>query len=273
MSSPGFLDYYRSLDGQRFLLQQTAILMTSAVALVAIFGGSDLDRIVSRWFFDDTQRLFPLANHWLLKTVLHDSARTVSAVAALAVLALAASAWLAPKLGRMSGRRQELLFASVGALAAAALVGTLKHFSTHACPWDLTDFGGLASYRQLFTAPTSLHAVGGCLPAAHPLTGYAWLGLGFVLYPTARGRARQAWCLAFTAGTVCGVVQIARGAHFLSHVLWSAWFVWAVNVAILTACLLVLASVPARALPRRGRAAELPASTACPRPIRRGNAV
>jgi len=235
MSSPGFLDYYRSLDGQRFLLRQTAILLTSAVALVAIFGTSDFDRIVSRWFFDDAQREFPLVNHWLLKTVLHDSARTVSAVAALAVSGLAGLAWLAPKLGRMSGRRRELLFASVGAVAAATLVATLKRFSTHACPWDLTDFGGLATYRQLFAAPWSLHAVGGCLPAAHPLTGYGWLGVGFVLYPTARNRARQAWCLAFAAGTACGFVQVMRGAHFLSHVLWSSWLVWALNVAILAA--------------------------------------
>jgi membrane-associated PAP2 superfamily phosphatase len=79
-------------------------------------------------------------------------------------------------------------------------------------------------------------AVRGCLPAAHPLTGYGWLGVGFVLYPTARNRARQAWCLAFAAGTACGFVQVARGAHFLSHVLWSAWLVSAVNVAILAAC-------------------------------------
>jgi membrane-associated PAP2 superfamily phosphatase len=28
-------------------------------------------------------------------------------------------------------------------------------------------------------------------------------------------------------------VQIARGAHFVSHVLWSAWIVWGVNVALL----------------------------------------
>lgn len=251
MSSPGFLDYYRSLDGQRFLLRHVAILMTSAAALVAIFGTSDLDRAVSHWFFDDAQHVFPLVNHWLLKTVLHDAARTVSAVAALALLGLAASAWLAPKPARLRDRRYELLFAWVGAVAAAALVGALKHFSTHACPWDLTDFGGLATYRQLFTAPTSLHAVGGCLPAAHPLTGYGWLGVGFVLYPTARNRARQVWCLAFAAGTACGFVQVMRGAHFLSHVLWSSWLVWAVNVAILAACLLV---------PGPARAHELPAT-------------
>jgi membrane-associated PAP2 superfamily phosphatase len=235
MPSPSFLDYYRSPDGQRFLLRQTAFLILGAIALLALFGSSDLDRSVSRWFFHDAQRTFPLVNHWLLKTVLHDAAQAASALAALALVGVTASAWLARKPGRLHGMRRELLFASVAAFISAALVGALKHFSTHVCPWDLTDFGGLATYRQLFTAPTALHAVRGCLPAAHPLTGYAWLGVGFVLYPTARRLARQTWYLAFTAGTVCGFVQVMRGAHFLSHVLWSAWLVWAVSVAILAA--------------------------------------
>ena len=260
MSSLTFLDYYHGIDGRRFLLRQTAALTAVAIALVVLFGNSDLDRIVAHWFFDDVQRTFPLVNHWLLTTVLHDGARAISAVAALTLVGLTASAWLAARPARLRSRRHELLFVAVGTLAAAALVGALKHFSTHVCPWDLTDFGGLATYRPLFTAPTALHAVGGCLPAAHPLTGYAWLCVGFALYPTARTRALQVWSLALAFGTVCGLVQIMRGAHFLSHVLWSAWLVWGVDVAILGACLLVtgLARLPDAAA--RRRAAGVPAS-------------
>jgi membrane-associated PAP2 superfamily phosphatase len=177
--------------------------------------------------------------------VLHDTVRTVSAVAALALVGVTASAWLARK--SLHARRHEWSFASLGALTAAAVVVTLKHFSTHACPWDLADFGGATAYRALFTGPVSLHAVGGCLPAAHPLSGYAWLSLGFALYPAARLRARQAWCLALALGTLLGLVQIARGAHFLSHVLWSAWGAWAVNLALLALCTQVRARKPARA--------------------------
>jgi len=241
MSSQPFLDYYSGIDGRRFLLRQAAALTAVAIALVVLFGNSDLDRIVARWFFDDAQQTFPLVNHWLLKTVLHDAARAISAVAALALVGLTASVWLAARPARLRSRRHELLFVAVGTLTASALVGALKHFSTHVCPWDLTDFGGLATYRPLFTAPTSLHAVGGCLPAAHPLTGYAWLCVGFALYPTARALALRAWHLAFVLGTVCGLVQIMRGAHFLSHVLWSAWLVWGINVVVLGACLAVTA--------------------------------
>jgi membrane-associated PAP2 superfamily phosphatase len=242
MSSPTFLDYYRSAHGQRLLLRQGAALAAVAVALLVLFGASDLDRIVSRWFFDGTQRTFPLVDHWLFKTVLHDAARTVSAVAALAFVGLTAYSWLAGP-GRLKDGRQELAFMSVAALTAAALVGALKHFSTHACPWDLTDFGGLVTYRPLVTAPTSLHAVAGCLPAAHPLSGYAWLCIGFALYPAARTGARRAWGWAFALGTLLGLVQVVRGAHFLSHVLWSAWVVWSVNLAILGICRAMTARV------------------------------
>ena len=78
--------------------------------------------------------------------------------------------------------------------------------------------------------------VSGCFPAAHPVAGYAWLAVGFVLYPAARRRAWQSWAVAFAVGTILGGVQVVRGAHFLSHVLWSAWVVWGVNVLLLATC-------------------------------------
>jgi membrane-associated PAP2 superfamily phosphatase len=132
--------------------------------------------------------------------------------------------------------RQELLFAAAAALAAAAIVSVLKHFSDHACPWDLAWFGGTATYRPLLSAPADAAPIHGCFPAAHPLSGYAWLAAGLSLYPLAPRLARRWWSLAFALGTLFGAVQVARGAHFPSHVLWSAWAAWAVDIAALTAC-------------------------------------
>jgi membrane-associated PAP2 superfamily phosphatase len=60
--------------------------------------------------------------------------------------------------------------------------------------------------------------------------------VALALYPTARRRAGHALGIAFLLGTGFGLVQLARGAHFLSHVLWAAWVVWAVNIALLTLC-------------------------------------
>ena len=41
--------------------------------------------------------------------------------------------------------------------------------------------------------------------------------------------------MAFVLGTLFGGVQVARGAHFVSHVLWSAWMAWGINVTLLSA--------------------------------------
>jgi membrane-associated PAP2 superfamily phosphatase len=228
-----FLGFYRSRDGRRVLLYQTVALAGSAAALSVGLGDGRLDLAIAQWFFDDARRIFPLANDWLLKTVLHDAARTASAAAALALLGITVASWATSQPRAARAHREALLFTSIATLVAAATVGVLKHFSSHGCPWDLAIFGGYAAYHPLLGAHAAAPKVDGCLPAAHPLAGYAWLAVGFALYPVARRRAWQAWSVALALGTLFGSVQIVRGAHFLSHVLWSAWIVWSVNVALL----------------------------------------
>ena len=228
--------FYGSPDGRRFLSRQALVLVASAVAIGALFGDGRLDLAIARWFFDDARHVFPLADQWLLKNVLHDAARTTSAIVALGLFALAIASRMASAPKRLRSYRRELLFASVTCLAGAATVATLKHFSSHACPWDLAIFGGNDTYHSLLTATSPAAVVAGCSPAAHPLTGYAWFGVGFALLPVARRLARRWWAVTAALGTLFGIVQVLRGAHFLSHVLWSGWIVWGVDVALATAC-------------------------------------
>lgn len=249
-----FLDFYRNREGRRVLLYQAVALAASALALSLSLGDGHVDLTIARWFFDDVRRIFPLTNAWLLKTVLHDAARTISAVAALTLLGFAATSWITSQLRAVRVHREALLFTSLATVAAAAIVGALKHFSSHACPWDLAIFGGSAVYHPLLGVHAAAPNVAGCFPAAHPLAGYAWLAVGFALYPISRRRAWQAWAAAFVLGSLFGAVQIARGAHFLSHVLWSAWIVWGVNLALLGS-LSALSGAKARTrerTPRRG---------------------
>jgi membrane-associated PAP2 superfamily phosphatase len=233
MRSRGFPQYYGSDEGRRFLTLQAWWLAAAALALIGIFALGDLDREIARRFFDAARREFPLANDWWLKTVLHDAIRTASALAALAVLVVAAVAWHLPRLERAHSVRHELAFTAAAALLSAAAVVTLKHFSAHACPWDLADFGGTVPYRGLLSGAEALPSIEGCLPAAHPLVGYAWLCVGFALYPGAPRVALISMGAALLAGTAAGAVQVMRGAHFPSHVLWTAWTVWAFDVGLL----------------------------------------
>ena len=233
MHSNGFLDYYSSAGGRRFLIEQCALLTAAACVLLALFGGSDLDLAVARLFFDAAHGTFPWTNDWWLKTVLHDDARTVAALGLLILVCVTAAAWWLPRLPPVHGARHALMFATAAAIATTATVATAKHLSGHACPWDIADFGGIVPYRHLLEAHGPLPPVRGCFPAAHPLVGFGWLGIGFALFPSARRSARLATLGALAVGTAFGLVQVARGAHFVSHVLWTAWTAWAVSLALL----------------------------------------
>jgi membrane-associated PAP2 superfamily phosphatase len=228
------LDYYRTDAGQRFLLRQATGLTLGALALLAVFGDGRLDLAVERSVFDAARHTFPLADQWLLKAVLHDDTRAISAAGALALLGVALASWVTPLPSVLRTFRRELSFAAATVLVSAAAVTVLKHFSAHACPWSLAVFGGTAPYHALLDlskAPGGV--VSGCTPAAHPLTGYAWLGVGLTLYPSRT--AVRWWQWTFVLGSLFGLVQVLRGAHFVSHVLWSAWVVWAVDIALLGA--------------------------------------
>ncbi|HEY7241402.1 MAG TPA: hypothetical protein VH600_19680 [Burkholderiales bacterium] len=43
--------------------------------------------------------------------------------------------------------------------------------------------------------------------------------------------ARAALAAAWIIGLAAGAIQVARGAHFASHVLWTAWVAWTVTLA------------------------------------------
>lgn len=129
---------------------------------------------------------------------------------------LAAGFWLFC-LARRGALRRGALYMAVIAVA----VNLLKYYSPYSCPWDLPQFGG-----------TEPHA-GRCLPAAHPLTGFALFGLYPALRQAAMPRAaRYALVAGGVIGAVAGAVQVARGAHFVSHVLWTAWLAWALTLLL-----------------------------------------
>jgi membrane-associated PAP2 superfamily phosphatase len=233
MRRNAFLHYYLSDAGRGLLIEQGAWLAGSALVLLATFGGSDLDVGVARLFFDAAHGTFTWANDWWLKTILHDGARTAAAFAVLALITVTAAAWWLPRLAGVREARHALTFVAATAITAAATVAVAKHLSGHACPWDIAEFGGIAPYRHLLEPHGASAPVQGCFPAAHPLVGYGWLGVGFALLPSARRLARLTTLIALAVGTALGFVQVARGAHFVSHVLWTAWSVWAVNLALL----------------------------------------
>ena len=178
-----------------------------AVALAAgavfVLLVSLLDRQLIAPFYDAALREFPLRRSWALEVLGHTALKWLMLGFWLFCLASG---------GRL--RRGALYMAVI-----AGVVATLRHYSPISCPWDLPEYGG--------ARPDT----GRCLPAAHPLTGFALFGLVLALRERPRA-ARHALAAALLIGAVAGAVQVARGAHFPSHVLWTAWIAWAVTLAL-----------------------------------------
>lgn len=166
---------------------------------------------------------FPLRNAWLTTNVLHDAARWVSWALLTALVALCVVP-VGP-FGRLPLARR--LQIPITALVATALIATLKSMSGASCPWDVTDFGGVAEHISHWNVwGHSDKASQHCFPAGHASSGFAFAGGWFALRRHLPGHAK--WWLAgsMAAGLVLGVSQQARGAHFASHTLWTAWICW-----------------------------------------------
>ena len=183
---------------------------------------SGLDLVLAHWF--GTAQGFALRDHWLFTTVLHEGARRLSW---LLVVGLSLAVWWPVGVLRQLDRWQRLQLV-VSILLGLALVVAIKRISSTSCPWDLAEFGGLARYVSHWRFGLVDGGGAHCFPAGHASAGFAFVGGYFVLRDRAPRAARIWLATALTAGLVLGVSQQMRGAHFMSHTLWTAWLCWTV---------------------------------------------
>lgn len=169
---------------------------------------------------------FALRNHWLLTQVLHEGGRRLSS-GVVAILWL--GVWW-PLGGLKALDRSRRLQLAAGSLVAALSVSALKSVNANSCPWELREFGGpaqLLGHWQGFWQRDG--GAGHCFPAGHASAGFAFLGGWFAWRQVAPVRAWRWLAGALLSGLVLGLAQQWRGAHFMSHTLWTAWVCW--NVA------------------------------------------
>ncbi|MCM5681205.1 phosphatase PAP2 family protein [Schlegelella sp. S2-27] len=175
---------------------------------------------------------FPWRQHWLLTTVLHQGGRALSWALAF---------WVCLSVRSPSGPLARLdtshrLQLALSCLLSALAVSVLKTVSATSCPWDLSVFGGTARWVSHWHWHWHWGAgdggTGGCFPAGHASSGFAFVG-GFFALRRQAPRAARAWlAVAVMAGFVLGLAQQWRGAHFMSHTLWTAWLCWALAGAV-----------------------------------------
>lgn len=212
-----------------WLAWQFIWLILGALLLLWIFEGTDLDRAITRLFFDAQSGAFPLRRIWFLEAVMHTAAKQASYILVAASLYFCWQGWR----GRLAWLPpRNALLAAIGMLAIPLATSTLKMLTTRYCPWDILDFGGFAPYLGLLDpAPQGLKA-GQCFPAGHASAGFLWLVWAVALRPAGMRAARLALRAGLLAGILLGAARMLQGAHFLSHTLWSLWLAWALSVAL-----------------------------------------
>lgn len=190
-------------------------------------GGLDLP--LAHWF--GNAQGFAWRDHWLMSQVLHSGARTVGWLLLIALTF--GLVWPWGWLKAQPRRDRHWMVASIW-LSLLLVVG-IKGISTSSCPWDLAVFGGSQEYVSHWArgvASALPGAPGHCFPAGHASTAFAFLAVPVWLKTHQPHSARWALVAVLVAGTVIGLAQQVRGAHFLSHTLWTAWMCWAMAMAL-----------------------------------------
>ncbi|MEN9313708.1 MAG: hypothetical protein RIS35_101 [Pseudomonadota bacterium] len=172
---------------------------------------------------------FPLRDGFLVSHLLHDGGRWLAGIVlTLQVLDLARPIVAGPS-------RRERGMALGLTLAGLLLVPALKRFSVTSCPWDTLEFGGVAAYVPHWLPGVADGGPGHCFPSGHAVSAFAFFSLYFLWRAHRPGWARGALYAVLAFGAMFGAAQMVRGAHYVSHTLWSAWFCWTLTLVLAAA--------------------------------------
>jgi len=129
--------------------------------------------------------------------------------------------------------RQRLLMVALSLILVPTIVAGSKNITNVHCPWATDRYGGDQPYVKVlehYPPGDYPRRVGKCFPAGHPTGGFALMSLFFV-FSTAKSQ-RRALALGLTTGWIMGGFQMLKGAHFLSHVIFSMIASWMVILGV-----------------------------------------
>lgn len=216
-------------------------LLLSAFVILWIGHGTDIDLALADKAFDQVTRSFPMQHAWLAEQFNHVILKRVLSVLAAVVVALAL--WDTARPGRwLSSHRMGIRVVATSAVLVPSVISVLKQFSSSHCPWDLQRYGGPEPYvRLLEWLPAGSHP-GHCMPGGHASSALWLLSIAAFWWPHSPRKSIAAGLVMLAFGMWVGWLQQLRGAHFLTHTLWSAW--------ISCAMVMIIYSTYSRALAR-----------------------
>jgi membrane-associated PAP2 superfamily phosphatase len=200
-----------------------AVISVLLMLLLLGWDFSGWDMAMAEWWGDPSG--FPLREHWWLVKVMHEGTRSLGWLLLLGLLFSVWRPWGALR-NLSTAERAGVFFCVLSALLSVVLT---KGFSQTSCPWDLQVFGSTLPYVSHWDFWRRDGGVGHCFPAGHASTAFAFMAVYFGLKQSNAPSAYRWLAMATVFGFVLGISQQIRGAHFMSHTLWTAWLCWTVG--------------------------------------------
>ncbi len=217
----------------RGVLVLLGTLLVCAIAF-AMWDVLQLDNSVSGYWGNSTG--FALKEHAFWGVAIYKFERALGWVCMLLLLWMVFKPPMAAlAFHSLPQHRRWFMLAAV--IAALLLIQWFKRRSLTSCPWDYQVFGGIAQDISHWRFGQPDGGPGHCFPAGHPSAGFAFLAVPIFLMLSSPRFATWLSLAALAMGAILGLTQIARGAHFVSHVLWSAWWCAAAALMMLVVCL------------------------------------
>ena len=175
---------------------------------------TDFDLFISNLFYLEQKQQFILQSNKLGR-ILHDYPKYLSILIGLTFVFQSLSLIIKnKKLFPFSNK--QIYFVSLMFFMVPLVINALRYFSLMHCPRDLIIYGGMYDYLRIFdTAPMDWQA-GQCSPSAHAGSFLPLVSIVFIMrYKISKALIMYALIFLLTS------VQILRGAHFFSHIVFS----------------------------------------------------
>jgi len=185
------------------------------------YSGLDIGR--EQFFYDYQHQLWPYKDTWLTEDFLHKGGRDFVALVIIGMILFLLATLFNDRLVRY---RRNVSFLLLSSLTGIGLVAALKASSHIYTPWDLQMFGGLYPNIRMFDSVASNLPVGHAFPSGHASGGFALLSFYFLVRSQRHRYSSLFLYAALGLGMAFGFDQQIRGAHMLSHDLFSLAICW-----------------------------------------------
>lgn len=213
----------------KFFCQHATIPLLLFVYLAGSLEVTRADLKLADWLFQLEGSQWSLRDNYWLSDILHSGGQTFfSLIVALLICCFLASYFFAS----LSQYRRPLFYLALAVPLSVAIFTNLGKQLTHVdCPWDLIRYGGKKPFLDLFASHPGYYKFGKCFPAGHSSIGYSLLSLYFFFLVVAPRWKFFGLAIGLAVGFIFGITQQLRGAHFISHDLWTLVACWFISLA------------------------------------------